>query len=237
MRAAHVSQACLRLNWPLVSCHSIKSTSTIKGWFFITCHATVDTIAHAVVQDLHVLATINARTEVDTFNRELSASGQMGTPEHGDCWIFFGLIIEINPTLSTLTQITMIVGFSFGLTCWALPWEYICWAISNCQGHHKSAHLGASLSMKRSVRAGDFWRARCPHVWTRGFLNKSRAFLKITLSTSFEKGHFGLTTLMTPLRPRPNNEHIHHEKKLPAEYSKTVALYINIYSLLSYLYK
>ena len=73
-------------------------------------HATVDTIAHAVVQDLHVLATINARTEVDTFNRELSASGQMGTPEHGDCWIFFGLIIEINPTLSTLTQITMIVG-------------------------------------------------------------------------------------------------------------------------------
>ena len=31
----------------------------------------------------------------------------------------------INPTLSTLTQITMIVGFSFGLTCWALPWEYI----------------------------------------------------------------------------------------------------------------
>ena len=48
-------------------------------------HATVDTIAHAVVQDLHVLATINARTEVDTFNRELSASGQMGTPEHGDC--------------------------------------------------------------------------------------------------------------------------------------------------------
>ena len=87
----------------------------------------------------------------------------------------------------TVTQITMIVGFSVGLTCWALPWEYICWAISKCQGHHKSAHLGASLSMKRSVRAGDFWRARCPHVSTRGFLNKSRACLKITLSTSFEK--------------------------------------------------
>jgi hypothetical protein len=47
--------------------------------------------------------------------------------------------------------------------------------------------------------------------------------LKITSSTSFEKEHFGLITLMTPLRPRPNNEHIHHEKKLPAEYSKTVA--------------
>ena len=79
-------------------------------------HATVETIAHAVVQDLHVLGT-SARTVVEAFTRELSASGQMEASEHGDCWIFFGLIIEINPTLSTLTQITMIVGFSFGLTC------------------------------------------------------------------------------------------------------------------------
>ena len=58
---------------------------TLSNNAFTPCHATVLTIAHAVVQDLHVLATKCARTEVDTFNRELSASGQMGTPEHGDC--------------------------------------------------------------------------------------------------------------------------------------------------------
>ena len=45
-------------------------------------HATVETIAHAVVQDLHVLATKCARTVVDTFNRDLSASGQVETSEH-----------------------------------------------------------------------------------------------------------------------------------------------------------
>ena len=45
-------------------------------------HATVDTIAHAVVQDLHVLATNCARTVVDTFNRDLSVSGQVETSEH-----------------------------------------------------------------------------------------------------------------------------------------------------------
>ena len=44
-------------------------------------HATVDTIAHAVVQDLHVLATKYARTVVDTFNH-LSVSGQVETSEH-----------------------------------------------------------------------------------------------------------------------------------------------------------
>ena len=128
-------------------------------------HATVETIAHAVVQDLHVLATKCARTVVDTFNRDLSASGQVETSEHWDCWINVGLIVgffqhksSINPDYHDCWI------FFWWLTCWALPWEYICWVISKCQGHHKSAFFRGIVKYETLSKGWGFlksWASTC----------------------------------------------------------------------------